>query len=162
MAVPGEARPASQCEGIRRNMGCTVTGAIIDSTGSPFTGQIVIAPAPQGARVSDGSVVSGVEITIGITDGALSEDFEPGYYWVKVPATRRFKINVPDAASAEIEDIIVSGVVNVEPVTTPVRVTDAAPTPGVRAGTELLHIDSTNDAAYYWSEDAWHLLIAGT
>lgn len=139
---------------------CTVTGTIHTPDGELYDGLVSFTPSPQAARLVVATIVTGAEVEVEIVSGALSVDLEPGLYLVRFPDTRKFSIDVPDdAATADIADCIVSGVSSYSPMRL-IRIVAADPTAGTRVGGELLHINSSSSAAWYWDGSAWQTLVA--
>lgn len=171
-------------------MACTISGTIKTTDGALFDGTVLFVPTPQSARVTDDSVVSAASVEVEVMAGVLSTDLEAGYYWVRLPDTKQFQINVPDESSANLEDIVVAGSTGVEPLehglpeggeageamvkasgddfdaewadTERIRIYAGAPTAETRAGAELLHINTLTGAAHYWDGSDWVTLIEGT
>ena len=78
---------------------------------------------------------------------------------MRFPDTRKFSNDVPDdAATADIADCIVSGVSSYSPMRL-IRIVDADPTAETRAGGELLHINLSTAAAWYWDGTDWQTLV---
>jgi len=138
---------------------CTVTGTIHTPDGELYSGDVTFTPSPQSARLVDDTIVTGAEVTDSIVSGALSVDLEPGLYQVRFPDTRKFAIDVPDdSATADIADCITTGVSSYAPQRL-IRIVAVDPTAETRVGGELLHINSSSSAAWYWDGSDWQTLV---